>query len=298
VIATGPSGEAPQRLASGPGASIGDALSWSADGNRLAFGVSGPFGTGWQVVGVAGVDDGPTRVFPRAFLNAGDPVLAPDGRTVAFQRLKVVKTPPGSDSPLLKSAIWLLDVEAGSLRRLTRWRLASWLKPISYSPDGSALVAVLFDGPGPRLVAIDLRSLRSRPLASLGRDDYEPIYSPDGSKLALMRVKYLRNPKLLPARPVSELLVARADGSGARRVLRRKGRISVPSWDPSGSRLAFTRNPPAEGTGLLVPEPGNKIMAINADGTCLTRVFTDPELTLYGSAWQPGPGREAGRIAC
>jgi hypothetical protein len=81
-------------------------------------------------------------------------------------------------------------------------------------------------------------------------------------------------------------------------VLRRKGYISFPSWDPSGRRLAFTHNPPAEATGLLEPEPGNKVMAINADGTCLTRIFTDPDLTLYGSAWQPGVGREAGPISC
>ncbi len=39
-------------------------------------------------------------------------------------------------------------------------------------------------------------------------------------------------------------------------------------------------------------------MAINADGTCLTKVFSDPDLTLYGAAWQPGPGREAGPIVC
>lgn len=41
VVTTGPSGEGPQRLVGGPDVSIGDALSWSADGNRLAFGVSG-----------------------------------------------------------------------------------------------------------------------------------------------------------------------------------------------------------------------------------------------------------------
>jgi hypothetical protein len=39
-------------------------------------------------------------------------------------------------------------------------------------------------------------------------------------------------------------------------------------------------------------------MAINADGTCLTRIFTDPAMTLSGTAWQPGVGREAGPISC
>lgn len=305
VVATGPSGENPQRLVGGPGASIGDVLSWSADGNRLAFGVSGvdstasgPFGTGWQVVGVAEVDGGPARVFPRAFLNAGEPVMAPDGRTAAFQRLKLVKTLPGRENYLFKSSIWLLDIEDGSVARLTRWRLAGFLDPISYSPDGSALVAVLFDRRGFRLVAIDLGSLRSRPLARLGRHVWEPTYSPDGTKLAFVRLKTAQTMLPEPERPVSELVVARADGTGAKRVLRRKGYISFPSWDPSGSRLAFTHDPPAEATGGLEPEPGNKVMAINADGTCLTRVFSDPDLTLYGAAWRPGSDREAGRIQC
>jgi Tol biopolymer transport system component len=307
VITTGPSGEGRQRLVGGPGASIGDPLSWSSDGNRLAFAVSGaesttwgPFGTGWRVVGVAEVTDGRIRVFPRAFLNAGDPVMAPDGRSVAFERAKRVKTPPGSESYLFKSSIWLLDVEDGSVRRLTRWRLSPpFLSPISYSPDGSALIAVFLDRRGfRRLVAIDLRSLRSRLLAPLGWDVWQPTYSPDGTKLAFVRLKQAPKTRLPPVRPVSELVVARADGAGAERVLRRKGYISFPSWDPSGSRLAFTRDPPAEAIGILLPEPGNKVMAINADGTCLTQVFTDPELTLHRSAWRPGTGREAGPIEC
>ncbi len=305
VITTGQSGENPGTLLRVREVLIGNALSWSADGIRLAFqagGVestaSGPFGTGWPVVGVTGVDGAPHRVFPGAFLNAGEPVMAPDGRSVVFHRMKRIEAPPGSDGPSYKSSIWLLDVEDGSVGRLTRWRLKDFLFPISYSADGAALVAEIFDGPGPRLVAIDLRSLRTHHLASLARDDYQPTYSPAGSRLAFVRVRYGRSPELLPSRPVSELLVARADGSGARRLLRRNGYISSLGWDPSGSRLTFTRNPPAEATGGLEPEPGNKVMAINADGTCLTRVFTDPEMTVHGSAWQPGVGREAGRIGC
>ncbi|HEV2791932.1 MAG TPA: hypothetical protein VGV69_11590 [Solirubrobacterales bacterium] len=305
VITTGPSGEGPQRLIGGPGALIGDPLSWSADGGLLAFtasGVdstaSGPFGTGWPVVGMVKMDGSRPHVFPRAFLNAGDPVMAPDGRSVAFQRIKLVKTLPGRESYLFKSSIWLLNVESGSARRLTRWRLASFFEPISYSSDGSTLVALHFDRRRLRLVGINLRSLRSHRLAALSPDTEEPIYSPDESRLAFVRLKVRRFQLPRPDRPISELWVARADGRDAKRLLRRNGYISSPSWDPSGSRLSFTHNPPAEATGGLEPEPGNKVMAINADGTCLTRVFTDPEITVYGSAWQPGVGREAGPISC
>jgi hypothetical protein len=73
--------------------------------------------------------------------------------------------------------------------------------------------------------------------------------------------------------------------------------LAWPSWDPSGQRLAFTRTRVVE-NGYTEPKKGDALMAINADGTCLKRVYSDPETTLYGAAWQPGPGREAGPISC
>ncbi|MGN6202895.1 MAG: TolB family protein [Solirubrobacterales bacterium] len=300
VITTGPSGEDPQTLFGGRGASVGEALSWSATGARLAFSVSGvkstasgPYGEGWPVVAVTRTDRGRAKVYPTAFLNAGDPVMAPDGRSVVFQRLRLVKELPGRENLLLKSAIWSLDVETGSVRRLTNWRLGSFLEPNSYSPDGSVLAAELRDRRGLRAVAIDLRGRHFSPIA---REASEPTYS-NGGGLAFVRLKD-RTPNSLPSHPVSELWVSDADGSGAQRLLRKKGYISFPSWDPSGSRLSFTVNPPAEATGDIEPEAGNEVMQINADGTCLAGVFSDPDLTAYESAWVPGPGREAGPIAC
>jgi len=301
VITTGPSGEDPQRLVGGPGVLIGDSLSWSAAGDVLAFSVpgaksaaSGPYGSGWPVAGVVRADGSGARVFPHAFLNGGDPVMSPDGASVAFQRLKIVRNSPDGEDPLLKSAIWSLDVKHGSVRRLTKWRIGTFLEPSSYWADGSILAAELRDRRGLRAVAIDLRNKR---LAPLVREASEPTFSADGSRLAFVRLED-KTPNSLPSHPVSELWVARGDGSAAKRLLRRKGYISFPSWDPSGSRLSFTVNPPAEATGDLEPEPGNKVMAINADGTCLTTVFSAPEVTVSGSAWQPGPGREAGPISC
>jgi len=43
---------------------------------------------------------------------------------------------------------------------------------------------------------------------------------------------------------------------------------------------------------------GDSIMEINADGSCRTKVLSVPKVTLFGATWQPGPGREAGPIAC
>jgi Tol biopolymer transport system component len=303
AITVGPSGEGREVLVEDQDyLATGDRLSWSADGSLFAFSVSGDFpdppkafGTGWSVAAVARSDGSGSRPFPRAFLNAGEPVMAPDVKSLVFQRVKLVKILPERESYLFKSSIWSLDVRDGSVRRLTRWRLAALLEPRSYSPDGSTLAAELYERRRPRAVAIDLRTRR---LSLLARNASEPTYSADGTKLAFVRDKTRRFQLPRPDRPVTELWVSRPDGSGARRVLRRKGYISFPSWDPSGSRLSFTVNPPEASTGGLEPEPGNEVMAINADGTCLIRVYTDPELTLYGSAWQPGIGRGAGPISC
>jgi WD40-like Beta Propeller Repeat len=304
VIATGPAGETPHVLLQNSDYStLGDNLSWSSDGALFAVAASGdfpdpprPFGRGWPVLVLGRGDGSGSRAFPRVFLNGGDPVISPDGRSVVFQRVKLVKELPDPESYLFKSAIWSFDMQSRAVKRLTRWRLAAYLEPSSFSPDGSTL---LVEASGYRLkegaMALDLRSHRLSPLAL---EASEPAYSSDGTRLAFVREKIRHFNLPRPDRPVGELWVARADGSGAQRLLRRKGYISSPSWDPSGARLSFTVNPPAESTGGLEPEPGNEVMAINADGTCLTKVFSDPDATAFGSAWQPGPGREAGPISC
>jgi Tol biopolymer transport system component len=301
VITVGPSGEDPQTVLEG----WAGGLSWSADGNRLAFSAvgvestaDGPFGTGWPVAGLATSGISIPRVYPRAFLNGGEPVLAPDGRTVVFSRLKLVKTLPGRENYLFKAALWSLNVERGSVKRLTRWRLAAFVDPVSFSPDGASIVTELVDRKGRRIVTFGHDGHRGRRLARLPIDAREPAYSIDGTRLAYVRNKTKRFSLPKPDRPISELWVADADGSDAKRLLRVNGYIGYPNWDPSGSRLAFTRDPAAEATGALEPEPSNRVMAINADGTCLTRVFTDPKLILHEVAWVPGAGREAGSISC
>lgn len=129
IVTTGPSGEDRRKLFGYPAASVGDRLSWSSDGNRLALSLSGiesaeeePFGTGWPVAAILRLDGGVSGAFPRAFLNGGDPVMSPDGSFTVFQRVKLAQILPGRESYLFKSSLWRL-VEDGSVKRLTRWRL-------------------------------------------------------------------------------------------------------------------------------------------------------------------------------
>jgi hypothetical protein len=74
------------------------------------------------------------------------------------------------------------------------------------------------------------------------------------------------------------------------------------SWDPSGERLAYTtRSAPTENASGDLEAA---LMQINADGSCMSRVsvpvprIRGHSLSFLYPAWQPGPGRDAGRIAC
>lgn len=294
VIAVGPSGRDLRVLVSDPRFfGVGDRVSWSADGSLLAFAAIGS--SRWPLLGIA-TEGGNSRVFPRAFLNAGEPVLAPNGRTAYFARAKLVKVLPGRENYLFKSSIWSLSLKNHSVKRRTEWQLGIPLVPSSLSPDGLSLAGTRETRDGPQAVAANLHTGR---VTVLAREAFEPIYSPDGSRVAFVRWRNWRASGVdNGSPPINELRVTRVGAfPRSRLLLRSRKLLAWPSWDPSGSRLAFTLSHVVE-NGYSTPERGDKVMAINADGSCLRKVFSDPEVVLYGAAWQPGPGREAGRIEC
>ena len=292
VITAGPLGEDPLQIVDSKHAGSGSLPSWSADGSRLAF-TADVYPDDDPVLGVVDADGSNLRIYPRIRLELGDAVMAADGRSAAFARVRIRRI--GKRTYTLTTSIWSFDFEEGETRRLTRWQ-GEFLVPSSFSPDGSTLAATGFDLRRFRAVAIDLRSERTSLLA---RNAAEPMYSPDGSSFAFVRWKP-RQPRGAKeeASLVGELRVGRVGVPiGSRLLLRMRGRLGFPSWDPSGQRLAFV-NSRDEDPGDHGLEEGNRVMTINADGTCLTKVFSNPDMTLFGAAWQPGLGREAGPIVC
>lgn len=291
LITIGPAGEAPQALITWPAS---ERPSWSADGSLLALTAMGEQWEG-TAVAVAKADGSDLRIYRHAiFEGDGDPVLSPDGRTVAWARMTLLKR-PGRKHYGFASSIWSLDLADGSVRQRTRW-LSDVLVPSSFSPDGSRIAVTANSPRGLDAFAIDLRTGRRSLLA---REASEPTYSPDGSEVAFIRWKNWRASAVDDGSPpIDELRVTRVGAFPRSRLLRRSRKLLAwPSWDPSGQRLAFTRTRVVE-NGYTDPMKGDALMAINADGTCLTKFYTDRETTLYGAAWQPGPGREAGPISC
>jgi Tol biopolymer transport system component len=311
VTSVGPFGEAPLRLAGGPDDSAPGPLTtsrpaWSPDGGLLAFTGSSHGTAGLFVVR----DDGShLRLLQssRRVLFQGDPVFTPDGRALAVTALQIVRghferpaARSGSDQKLdVRFALWAIGVDGSPPRPLTPWQRRAILSPGSFSSDGKTLVATAYDGRGVRIVAISVGDGLHRGMRLLARNAGEPALSPAGTRLAFVR-NHLESLGAAGEHRVvrSDLISVPFSGGAPRIVTSARGGLRWPSWDPSGQRLAFTR---IGGAGPAIgsdPHQGNSVMQVNADGSCLGRVLSTRRGIIYGTAWQPGPGRDAGPISC
>jgi Tol biopolymer transport system component len=274
--------------------------SWSADGSRVAFSAF-PDQHVLRIDAYVAAADGSGVTEVPGTRDAFSAVLSPDGQTLAFtrQRQREARRPGRGEVTVFRSiSVWLVSVAGGPPRQLTPWRNHLFQYPSSFSPDGSTLALTRESGAQHLAVALDLTEGGATVLA---RHAGEPVYSPDGSRLALVaigRPKTIRTAEGKTTYTPTELAVANADGSELRRLTSTPGALELlPSWDPSGQRLAYTQIKAAGGLATLLGI-GDSIMEINADGTCRTKILSDPKTSFYGATWQPGPGREAGPISC
>lgn len=278
--------------------------SWSPDGSRLAFS------------GLVRLRRGSRRIPPvAAFLISSDgsgltavpggtggfePIFSPDGNTLAFTRLRERRRKNedgGEDRVYESAAIWLVDLTSGESRQLTPWRNHLSNVASSFSPDGETLAVSRTFG-RERIESVAMR-LDGNGSTVLSRGGFAPMYSPDGSHIALLRGhrRVFLSPHSRTVATVTDLFVMKADGSELHR-LTDTPRLaeSAAGWDPSGRRLVYTENDVASEAGLL--GFGNSIMEINPDGSCKTLILSDPGLAVYAPAWQPGPGRASGPLDC
>lgn len=281
---------------------------FSPDGNLIAFaGITrspGAEAPPTVEIFVASSDGSNLRAVPGT-VDGYDPIFSPDGNSIAFARIRRSTSPTMTTTATPRRyrsvAVWMVGLDGGNLRQLTRWRNGLESFPSSFAPDGSVLALSRRDRRRSGSEALALR-LDGSGSTLLARNAAHPTYSPDGSKIALFREHTRRAPRnshLKTAGPqtTTDLFVMNANGSGSIRLTRTPAKIeAAPSWDPSGQRLAYTQldaNAEFANFGF-----GDALMEINADGTCRTRILSNRRFSLFGAAWQPGPGREAGRIEC
>jgi Tol biopolymer transport system component len=241
--------------------------------------------------------------------DASRPVFSSDGQSIYFARLGPAYK--GSGLPAFKSdtsksfallvplttSIWQVNVDGTGLRNLTPVDERTFDHPDSVSAASGELA---FTRSACTATACFDSAMTLNPqtgvVTTLAADAFNPAFSPDGSQVMLDSDRDLNWPKHAFRKhrisPAAELyLLDRASGSLRRLTFTRGIDESHISWDPSGQRIAYAR----------LGYSGEKIFEINPDGSCLTQVLRQRKnLEVFDLApgWQPGPGREAGRIAC
>jgi Tol biopolymer transport system component len=266
-------------------------VSWSADGTRLAFAGSKEARRGIYTVRAGGTG---LRVL-RGVGDGSSPIFSADGSKMAFARLQFGK------NNSFGTSVWVADAEGRGAFRLTAMRDGVEYLPSSFSSDGLTLAVTKTRLGSGKPLTLLFRLDGSGRKRVLARRASEAAFSPDGSKIVVVRHSTLRHQEVLIVH--RDLQVMSIDGKTIWPLTRTQYIAeSYPSWDPSGERVAFiafriSKDPFDALFDDLLPI-GNSIVQINADGSCRQRILSLKDAALFGPAWQPGTGREAGRIEC
>lgn len=190
---------------------------FSPNGSLVAF-HRGGFGD-LYVVSIAGEAASPAHK-----LTTGNPGVrgiswTRDGKHILF----------GSHQDGSEWGIWQIDVDGKNLAPLLNGGFDATFPAVS--PDGKSF-AVEREDRITNLTAVSLdKKVPDHLFAPSSRQDYSPVFSPDGKKVVFVSTR---------SGPM-ELWLANSDGSGIRQLTRISGSgfPLTPSWSPDGSKVAF-----------------------------------------------------------
>ena len=125
------------------------------------------------------------------------------------------------------SELWVVDVDGFGARPLTAFK--SPLTSPAWTPSAQEVVFASLRGAAWNLYAVKLGGGAARQASHGGTLNIAPAVAPDGA------IAFASNKD-----GNSEIYIAGADGSGARRLTISRGIDTSPAWSPSGQRIAFT----------------------------------------------------------
>lgn len=153
--------------------------------------------------------------------------------------------------------------------------------PTFAGKNGKIAFASTRDGKtgGEDIYAMDPGGTAVERLTDHPQGDFEPAWSPDGSRVAFMSY---RHGNFEVRGETFSLYTMDPDGTGVERLIDNVQDDHEPDWSPDGSRIAFAR----------YRDGNDEIYAMDPEGRALDRLTDDPKQD-SGPAWSPDGNRIA-----
>jgi len=198
--------------------------------------------------------------------------LAPDGKKIVFANETYGEVDPTTFYRPRYFNIYTINIDGTNLVKLTNSN-DSW-EP-SWNPNGERIVfiRIILEGKESDIWVMNADGTEPRQLASLPGEELDPVYSPDGNKIAFVH-------RVIVDNKVKDIMyVMNADGSGQAVV-------------PLGSRLTYVNGLSwGPDSSVIVASDGEDIWAFTIDGRVVRRI-----IATWEEDWNPLVSHDGKRI--